>query len=132
MASQLYLFGLALFTLGVCYHIGAASGYITLLSGALFFIIDDWALVQIFVIERGARLPPLQYVIIVLSDITIAVADCLAGREMTKTLSGNSPSWWSWTSLLIVAIHVLLVAVPATLLFRNVEKKRETPLAEAN
>jgi len=112
---QWALFATGLALLGLGFALVPDSPYLPLLAWAIFFVVDEWSLLEHFVIFGGQPLPWRHFFVVVAIDLVIAVASV---RTALDLLNLNDPTM-TWAVLgLFAALAALIVGVAAVLLFR--------------
>jgi hypothetical protein len=137
LQTTIYGFGLSL--LGICYNVAEDIPCLSLLSWAIFFVLDDWGLLEHFVVFRGNPLPVWHFLVVSVCNVLIAIALFVAGSELfvrmtattTNLWTGQPPTGWQLTfgvSVIRIMLGLYLTGLTVAsiwVLYRHVGEKPE-------
>lgn len=129
VGAQNMIYGASLVLLGVCYTLMPDAALLGLLSWAVFFVIDEWAVLEHFVIFGGAPLPRWHFLTVsafnaVIIVCCVAVTDQLMQRLIALREHGpGATATFLWLGRISFGLAALvLIPTSIWLLYRHVGK----------
>lgn len=94
VVCQWWIFGIGLGLLGIGYPLLTRATSLAVLSWAIFFVIDDWSLLEHFVVFGANRLPWWHYAVMVLFNILIAVGCVWTVYDLLPLIDTTAERGW--------------------------------------
>jgi hypothetical protein len=116
----------------LCYNVAPDLRHLGLLSWAIFFVVDDWALVEHFVVRGKARLPYWHFATILVFNVIIALASYDICVELNRfTALTSLVAWQDWMFRGIMAAIYLSFLIGSTVLLFPHVRPRQAPAVSA-
>jgi hypothetical protein len=128
---QAAIYGLGLFLLGFAYNVAEDVRYLGLLSWAIFFVIDDWALIEHFVIRGKARLPYWHFLTILAFNVIIAFASYDIWLELSRLTAASWTQWTEWLTRTIFGLTYLGLLIGSAVLLLPHARRGQPSVATA-